>query len=153
MEFDEAVLRERFELLGVTEFVKNIEALSKVWFGGEDSTQLLDEMGDFILMSGTYGERIHAVMMRTSTTDAAKGEYFFRRLFLKREAMVDEYPVLKKHPALLPICWASRIAKRAFKKGTLSREMQMMQTVDGEKASALQELHKRVGIKESMFIK
>ncbi len=151
MEFDEAVLQEKFEKLGITEFVKNIEALANVWFGDGTTTPLLDEMGKFVVMSGVYGEKLTAIMASTVSTDSAKSEYFFRRLFLKREAMVDEFPILKKMPALLPFCWVSRLGKRAFRKGTLSREMKVMQTVDGEKASALQNLHKRAGIKESMF--
>lgn len=151
MEFDEEVLNARFEALGITEFVKNIEALSRVWFGKDETTPLLDEMGDFIIMSGVYGEKLTGIMARTVATDSAKSEYFFRRLFLTREAMMDEYPILKKHPAMLPLCWVSRLGRRAFRKGTITREMQVMQTVDGDKASALQSLHKRVGIKESMF--
>lgn len=151
MKLDENVLKARFEALGITEFVKNIESLSRVWFGEEESTPLLDEMGDFIIMSGVYGEKLTAVMASTVATDSAKSEYFFRRLFLKREVLVEEFPILEKHPALTPLCWVSRIAKRAFKKDIIMREMKMMQSVDGDKASALQNLHKRAGIKESMF--
>lgn len=149
--YDREQVLSRFEELGVSEFAKNIENLADAWFGNGTLTPLLEEIGNFVLMSGTYGERLTKIMACTADTGAAKSEYFFRRLFLSRKEMEHGYPILKKAPFLLPVCWLYRLGKKAFRRDVLTREMQLLGNVDGEKASALQDLHKRAGIKESMF--
>lgn len=148
---DEAVVARRFEDLGITEFVQNIEALSAVWFGGAEHTPLTDEMGEFVLDSGTYGERLTAVMAKTEATGSAKREYFFRRLFLNREMMEYGYPILKKAPVLLPACWVIRWCKKLLRRDVVTRELHMLNAVDGEKAKKLQEFHRRAGLKESFY--
>jgi len=146
---DEAYLSERFDALGLSEFVKNAEALSEVWFGTGESTQLLDEMAEFIIASGTYGEQATAVLVNTKDVSSAKREYFLRRMFPPRKRMQILFPVLEKAPVLLPACWMIRLGKTAFDRKTIKREMDLLGQVDGDKAAAMQALHKRAGLCET----
>lgn len=146
---DEAYLQERFDALGISEFVKNAEALAEVWFGGKDSTPLLDEMAEFIVSSGTYGEQATAILVNTKDTSSAKTEYFLRRMFPPRKRMQILFPVLGKAPILLPACWVIRLVKTAFDHKTIKREVGLLSGVDGEKAAAMQDFHKRAGLTET----
>ncbi|MBQ3055756.1 MAG: nucleotidyltransferase family protein [Oscillospiraceae bacterium] len=142
--YDEAVVSARLEELGILEFVRNIEALAEVWFGEGTATPLLEEIGEFILSGGTFGNRTTAAMAR-----GTKGDYFLRRLFLRREVMEGVYPILKKAPILLPACWAHRFVKKIFRPGLISDEIHILATADGDKAAALQAFHKRAGLSET----
>ncbi len=150
-DLNEDVIAARFEELGITEFAQNIEALSAVWFGGKESTPLLDEMAEYVASNGTFGDRLTAAMTKTTDTESAKRDYFLRRLFLNREMMEYAYPVLKRAPVMLPLCWAHRFGKKLFRKGLISRELRILNEVDGEKAKGLQDFHKRAGLRESIF--
>ena len=59
------------------------------------------------------------------------------------------FPVLEKAPVLLPACWVIRWVKTVFKIGTIKREMNVMGQIDGDKAKALQDFHKRAGLKDT----
>ena len=142
--FDEAVVTARLTELGILEFVRNIEALAEVWFGEGESNPLLDEIAEFIVAGKTFGNRMTGAMAKGN-----KGTYFLRRLFLRRETMEGAYPILKKAPYLLPVCWVHRLGKRVFRPGLVSEEMRILGEFDGEKASALHEFHKRAGLHES----
>ena len=47
-------------------FFKHISNLSKVWFGDMESTPLYDEMGAYVMISGTYGTRTGEILNRVS---------------------------------------------------------------------------------------
>ena len=146
---DEAYLAQRFDALGLSEFVKNAEALGEVWFGGRESTPLLDGMAEFVVSGGTYGEKATLLLVNAKDAPTAKREYFLRRLFPPRARMQILFPVLEKTPVLLPFCWLLRLVKTAFDRKTVQKELHLLGRMDNDRAVALQELHKRVGLRET----
>ena len=51
-----------FERFGLSEVMHNLKALALHWFGDEPESDLLDEMGEYVFESGSYGKTAHMVM-------------------------------------------------------------------------------------------
>ena len=88
-------------------FALETEKLSEVWFSGKDYSDLLCSMENFVLNSGSYGSRKNRVAItREKNTNSLS--YWFFRVFLPYSSMKYVYPILQKHPSLLPIMWVKR---------------------------------------------
>ena len=77
------------------------------------------------LCGGVYGSndltRLHSSTVTLNAVKASRtGEKssVLRTVFLKREYLERRYPYLKKHPYLLPVAWAQRLAHYAGEKKT-----------------------------------
>ena len=51
-----------FERYNLDEVMNNLKALSLHWFGDEPESGLLDEMGEYVFESGSYGKAANMVM-------------------------------------------------------------------------------------------
>ncbi len=56
--------RTELQRIGLRKFADNVEALSRVWFGGESGDRWYEEVTGFILSSGSSGTRQNAVVMK-----------------------------------------------------------------------------------------
>lgn len=94
--------------------------LLEVWQTDVDEMPMLEDL----LASGIYGdadmERKHsssitlnAVVRQKQGKDTGGG--IMKSLFPSARTLESRYPYLKKHPALLPVAWASRVARYAAK--------------------------------------
>lgn len=108
-------VREVFEKLGITEFVRDISELAECWFGEEERQPdvRLSEMIDIIKKAGVHGterQKLKGTLERDKAAGKgnAKARYVLRRLFPEKWVMVENYPVLKKAPVLYPFCWVHR---------------------------------------------
>lgn len=86
--------------------------LSEVWFGERPHTEQTLELEHYILGSGTYGTIEN--MISNKMERSGKKTYFLRLLFPTFEHMKRQYPVLKKAPVLLPLCWFVRLVTKPF---------------------------------------
>ena len=84
--------------------------------GGEYSLPMLKD----ILCGGIYGsadaDRVHSGTMTLNAVKASgtgKKPSLMQSVFPSRDSLKGRYPYLKKHPILLPVAWASRIASYA----------------------------------------
>ncbi len=101
------------EKFNLVEFEKQFVNLAKAWLDSEPSTPLLDELGDYVLNSGIYGN----IENRTSSDMSEKHSkfgYFMLRVFPPYRDMLKSYPSLKKCPILLPFYWIARIFRSIF---------------------------------------
>ena len=85
---------------------------SEVWFGVRSHTEQTLELERYILGSGTYGTVTN--MISNYMERSGKKTYFLRLLFPTFEHIKRQYPVLKKAPVLLPICWLVRLVTKPF---------------------------------------
>lgn len=109
LDFD--YINNEFEKAGILEFSKNIEQLSDIWFSGHESTEYFDELGTYIVESGTFGTAENAVLnsvIKNNNNDK-KVIFFIKKIFYPYSQMKHRYTVLKYLPFLLPIFWIINI--------------------------------------------
>ena len=123
-------------------FALETKKLSEVWFSGKDYSDLLYDMENYILNSGSYGSRKNrvAIIREKNSSDIS---YWFFRIFLPYSSMKYVYPILQKYPLLLPIMWVKRWGRILFSnKGQKSIKTELYENRNfqkeyGEQVSAL----------------
>ena len=119
-ELDRKYLNKEFENLGLTKFVASLEKLSRVWFGGEETDDETEILGDYIIDGATYGTKQNSVvihnMIPKQSAKKAKRKFYFKIIFLSYSAMKEKYPILKPLPFLLPFAWVYRWIAAIFTK-------------------------------------
>lgn len=116
-----AVVENELDKLCLKEFCTNIRSLIDAWFEDSPTDEKLDFIGDYILASGNWGDletRRLSVGVRdmqgTNHSSEARAHYIWRMFFPNMTSMGNLYPVLKKHPWLLPFTWLHRIFCKVF---------------------------------------
>ncbi len=114
--FDEDKLNELLAKAGIVKFYNAITKLTRVWFEGEEHSELTFQMQSYILTGGVYGTTHNKV-----TVSMAKKQNKFKaviyRLFPPYSIMKSMYTKLEKYPILLPFYWIKRALKLIFQKG------------------------------------
>jgi hypothetical protein len=117
-EYIESQLRER----RIDVFEKRLRKLAFNWFSDDEIE--IDDLGEFILSSGTFGNRDVGFFLDGSRTGRF---YWLKQVFLPYDTMKKRYAYLSKLPFLLPFSWvqywSSRVIARdiRFKEGYESR--------------------------------
>lgn len=95
------------------EFALAAEKLARVWFSGEQPDPMCAQMEAYLFRGGLYGDSQTIVSLR----HAQKGgrlSYILSRIFLPRDQLQLEYPVLLKKKWLYPFCQVARWFKLLF---------------------------------------
>lgn len=92
---------------GLEQVARNLLDLSEYWFGAGVGSELLDEMGAYILDSGLYGVGQRATLSVAGFQGGKLGAIKMQ-LFRSRGEFENRYPWLKKYPYLLPAAWVIR---------------------------------------------
>jgi len=132
-------------------FTKNICGLGDVWFGGAKSDDLYKEMGEFIISGGVYGlmQRAQLATLINNAGPAknitqGKYRYIMQLLFLKPANMKIIYPVLNKHPFLLPFFWLHRGIKSILcKRDNTMKILSNAFSLENEAAKKLDDFHQK----------
>lgn len=144
---DREYINAELEKFNLVEFEKQFVNLAKVWFDDEPSTPLLEDLGDYVLNSGIYGN----IENRTSSDMSEKHSklgYFFLRVFPPYKDMIKSYPSLKKCPILLPFYWIARIFRSIFfRRDKIKSSVKAIKNSNDEKISKQQQLFKQLKIK------
>lgn len=150
-ELDEEKVKRDLEKLQLLEFYENIRRLIDVWFGDAQADEKSDFITDFIFASGSWGTlRARTISVRvrdTKHTSKGKLPYIWRRFFPSMEDMEFLYPVLKKHPVLLPVFYVWRVIDKIFiQRGVVKRQMQMVAAINPENIESRQQALNYVGL-------
>lgn len=148
-ELDWVKINSVFERYNLDEVMSNLKALSLHWFGDEPESKLLDEMGEYVFESGSYGKAANMVMYLAnedgSNSFAAAVK---RKLFISSSEMRRRSRIVDKLPVLLPIAYAVRAVKIIF---TQFRElrawMRGVKDADSEAVKNYKEMMRRFGVK------
>lgn len=121
--------------------------LSEVWFFGADSDSLCDELADYVLRAGVYGNLENAV----AAGQAKRGgrvKYILTRIFLPYDRLKYHYPILQKHKWLLPLCQVRRWCKLLFCGGAKrsAAEIKTNAEMSGEREKSVSSLFSELGI-------
>lgn len=115
-EADRVTIEKELERFGLLGFAQKIEALSECWFGTEKSTPLLEELGEYILSSGSHGSSERAFLNAVSlSAGGTQASALMSKVFYSRAEMEDRFPWCKGKPWLLPAAWCARAFKAVTK--------------------------------------
>ncbi len=117
-------IERELDKIKLNEFVRHMQKLCGIWFGGGQTTGFYDDLTEFIINSGIYGTVGNSHISRAifSGDNQRKGINYrhfratLRIVFLPYENMCKKYSWLKKYPVLLPAAWIYRIVHFCFKK-------------------------------------
>lgn len=129
---DAELLKDSLEKTGLSLFSERMDALCEYWFGTAQGDASLDEMGEYIILSGVFGNETNDYLsgiIRGDYTEK-KSSYFLARLFLPYKLMKKRYPILKKLPFLLPLMWVIRFFSALTDKNKYTQEAQKVNSVD-----------------------
>lgn len=119
MEYDHSALQELLKTAELEKFYDAVCSLVKVWFEGEEHSHITNEIEQFVLFGGVYGN-----VQNSAKVQAAKGKKKSKTLwsliFLPRRNLEIIYPNLKKRPWLLPFYQVKRWFK-VFRKASRQR--------------------------------
>lgn len=124
-QLDQVYLQQRLSNMGLEKFHCDVEKIAEFWFApGEKEKTLTDrarEMANEMLGSAVYGtqRQMEENLLREHRGDHGSVEqaglrYLWRCIFLPRKNMEVMYPILRRHPALLPACWLVRGGRMVF---------------------------------------
>ncbi len=114
---DWTYINEVFTRYCVLEVMNNVADLAKAWFLDGERTDLLDEMGEYVFDSGSYG-RVSNMMMSIAEEDSTKTGSIIksvkRKLFIPATEMRRRSRLIDKCPILLPFGYVCRAFKILF---------------------------------------
>ena len=132
---------------GLLQFAGVARNLSRAWLGGAPMDELSIQMQNFILRGGTYGTTDNRVALQQKKRGGRLG-YILSRMFVPPSKLKRYYPILEKHPWLMPIMQLRRwfmllnpdVAKMA------KREIKLNNSIDSSKADEMNSFLKNVGL-------
>lgn len=132
-------------------FFSHISNLAKVWFGDMSTTPLYEEMGAYVMISGTYGTRAGDVLNRVSegyngSLAKSKISNVVKRCFPPLYIMKTQYRWLKKYPWLLPVSYPMRFGAVLVHRRKNLDVFSNTANVSEEEAKQINALHKSTGI-------
>ncbi len=132
--------------LELTQFHSNLKALWEHWFQEGPSTDSTDDLGDYILHSGVFGNEEQRATDRILSV-GEDNNYIFRRLFPSFKVMKGFFPVLKKIPFALPFFWIWRAIRAVlFRRDKLSSEINALSTTKDDALEDRRQFYSRCGL-------
>ena len=98
---------------GLRTFAKEAEALSEVWFGDGEHTDVTQQMQNYVLCGGVYGTTENRVAVQ-QVKRGGKFRYALSRIWLPYDTLKFHYPSLDGKRALLPFYEMRRWCKLIF---------------------------------------
>ena len=105
-------VRREAEKLGLGDFERENRELAFALFEEKPLTEAQQRMLDRFLRDGAFGSWENPV--REQVAELGRGKYFLSRLTMPKEKMLEEFPLLRKAPALYPVFWVGRLARGVF---------------------------------------
>ena len=147
--FDDHKLKKLLRELELSEFDKRLQKLEQWWFADGKPDALTQELEEYILLSGVFGNEDHRILNRliVKNDDGGRLRYYFKRIFPPYSKMRKYFPAVNKCPILLPFFWVWRIIRGIFfRNKNLQHELDTLQKTDDSKINARAEFFKRCGL-------
>ncbi len=154
-QLQEDYIRRELALLQVLEFYDNICKLLYWWKGDGTPDEITEFLSDFIFSSGTWG--------RTEPRKAAEALLQFYKpagslrrgrlrslmfaFFPPADVVARRYPVVGRHPWLLPVFWPIRwISALLFRRENIRREQQHQRSIAPQHVQQHQDTLRYIGL-------
>ena len=106
---DKAFVETELTRFGLLDFARKIEQLADAWFGDGAMTPLLEELGEYILTSGSHGTTDRAMLNALSLSPCGNRTCaLLKKAFYPKAELEDRFPWCKGKPLLLPAAWCCR---------------------------------------------
>ena len=146
LDYNKDTVREYCAECGIADFFDALCRLSQVWFGDEESDALLENMEDYILKAGVYGNTENKVAVAQKRGKGGKLGFLWRRIFIPYDDLKYYYPVLQKHKWLLPIMeirrWFRLVFCGGFKKSL--KELKTGASMSDQRSASIENLMKEL---------
>ena len=146
-------IEDELEKLQLLTFCRHSLETLAVWFDGKADTEMSDFMTDRIFRSGSYGTRQNAVRSegvkntQTATAEQVQKRKLLRLIFPSAAALANNYPILKKAPALLPFVWVYRwVAAIVAKRDTIQQQWNNVEAMNTDNIAAYKQELNYVGL-------
>jgi len=129
---------------GLYRFASEISKVANQCFTRHDAT---DPVMDYIWRGGVYGNRKNRISVQTRQPGSSRA-YLLRRLVPPYRSMVIGYPVLRRVPILLPLCWVHRWFRAAFgrRSARLRTELGCVNDITPQEQREAREICLRLGL-------
>lgn len=128
MDINQTILREMLKACGIVLFYERILELANAWFCNQESSIIIEKMGNYIFNGGVYGNFENKMQVVSANVENKKN-YIRKRIFCPYETMKHRYPILKKHKWLLPFYEVARWLETIFK-GKAKNLKQEVEAID-----------------------
>ena len=153
-DMDEGYIRKELEKLQLDVFYDNTQRMLGVWFGDREADPVSEFMTEIIFASGNFGlaeKRVLAqsvkVMKDKSDVKREWLRHLTEALFPGHTIIDKQYPVLRKHPWLLPVFWVIRwFDKFLFQRDVVARRYNQLKMFNEENVDSYQKALKYVGL-------
>ena len=117
---DRAFVEAELTRFGLLDFAKKIEQLADAWFGEQPMSPLLEELGEYILTSGSHGTTDRAMLNALSLSPGSNQfSALMKKAFYPRAELEDRFPWCKGKPLLLPAAWCARAYNAVTQHGSI----------------------------------
>jgi hypothetical protein len=153
-EMDEDYVAAELNKLHLLEFERNIRCVTAAWFEGEQPDAKTQFITDFIFGSGSWGKaEDHLVsagvksVSETGSVARGRSKRILEAAFPSAQALQNRYPILKKHPQVLPLIWPMRwVTAVLFRRSNICAQREKIAAATPEKIKTYQEALHYVGL-------
>ena len=143
---DSEVLKKALEEIGLATFEEKIDGICDFWFENGESDGLIEEVTEYILLSGVFGNEANNYINDIIRTDNNTDAYFIRRLFPPLKKLKFRYEILNKYPFLLPAFWGIRIISALTDAERIAGETKTIITTDDSIKERQKEFFNKLGL-------
>lgn len=143
---DQKVLQRLLFEAKLADFYTQVMALNGVWFAGNEHSQTTILLEDLVANSQTFGSRDKEILMEQAKA-GSRIKYVFQRIFMPYKLLTRQYPILKKHPLLLPFCQILRWLRILTGNRIVAwKEIQTSRSHTGTQIQETQKTLKKIGL-------
>ena len=143
---DHQILQQLLFEAKLADFYTQVMAFNGVWFAGNEHSQTTILLEDLVANSQTFGSRDKEILMEQAKA-GSRIKYVFQRIFMPYELLIRQYPILKKHPLLLPFCQILRWLRiLTGNRKVALREMHSSRSHTGKQIQQTKETLKTIGL-------
>lgn len=134
------------EQAGLLKFARAARALSQAWLSNAPMDPLAEEMETYILRGGMYCDNENRIAVQQQTHGRLR--YLLVRIFLPFNIIKFRYPILQKHPWLMPAMQVRRWCKLLFcgHMGRISRDLSYGRSISAEKEKNTKQFLENLGL-------
>lgn len=140
--------RDRFlEKGNLLRFANVMRQLVRVWMDGEPLDWITEQMQEFIVAGGAYGNRRNYIAIQQQKHGGRQG-YLFSKIILPYDVLKTHYCILYKHPWLTPVMQVRRWCKLLFcgHMDRVMRDVRYNDSVSKSQAEELKQLLQDIGL-------
>ena len=148
LSYDHTNLLKMLERHDLEEFSRAVFDIVDVWFNGKTANETQRMVESYILPAGVYGDLNNKITV-TRAKGKNKYSYAIERIFPPCTSLKIAYPILNKHPWLLPVCWVRRWI-RLLREGKLKQvktEYNINSRLDAEQLNSTDKMLTLLGLK------